>query len=93
MQIFDDAYALDQCYKRGMFEAWGATLKAEYPSWGALCQTCDASQAPMNGRVGDCTDKLLRGSTCQPVCNGGFAINGKSACNNQNLVAASCEIW
>ena len=29
---------------------------------------CDASSAPTNGGVGDCTSSLAHGGTCQPTC-------------------------
>ena len=42
--------------------------------------TCDASTPPTNGAVGDCTDKLASGSSCQPTCNDGFDVDGATLC-------------
>ena len=36
--------------------------------------SCDAATAPTNGGVGDCTNSLASGSTCQPTCNSGYKI-------------------
>merc|ERR1712139_95626 len=47
--------------------------------------TCDASAAPENGAVGDCTNALAVGSTCQPTCNSGYTVSGASSCA-QNTV-------
>ena len=41
---------------------------------------CDASAAPVNGAVGDCTSTLASGSTCQPTCNTGYTVSGTSSC-------------
>ena len=42
---------------------------------------CDASTAPTNGAVGDCTNSLASGSTCQPTCNSGYTVSGTSSCS------------
>lgn len=52
--------------------------------------TCDASVPPVNGRVGDCTDTLQSGSSCQPTCNDGFEVTGATLCTDGVLSAASC---
>ncbi|OUS48461.1 hypothetical protein BE221DRAFT_59204, partial [Ostreococcus tauri] len=51
--------------------------------------TCDASAAPTNGGVGNCTNSLASGSTCQPTCNSGYAVSGPSACAGGALTAAT----
>ncbi|CAL6376537.1 unnamed protein product [Bathycoccus prasinos] len=42
---------------------------------------CDASVAPENGDIGNCTSKLPIGQTCRPVCADGFvlALSGKQS--------------
>ena len=53
--------------------------------------SCDASTAPTNGRVGNCTSSLARGSTCQPKCNSGYTVSGVTSCrSNGKLTRASC---
>jgi len=52
--------------------------------------TCDASVPPVNGRVGDCTDQLQSGSSCQPTCNDGFEVTGATLCADGILSSASC---
>jgi phage baseplate assembly protein gpV len=49
---------------------------------------CDASSPPANGTVGDCTSVLDNGSTCQPVCDPGYAVSGPSVCENSVLSPA-----
>lgn len=56
--------------------------------------TCDASTPPTNGAVGDCTDSLASGSTCQPTCNAGYTASGPSSCTAGTLASATCgPIW
>ena len=52
---------------------------------------CDASAAPANGGVGDCTNSLASGSTCQPTCDAGYTVSGTSSCSFGVLTAAMCE--
>ena len=53
---------------------------------------CDASAAPVNGAVGDCTNSLASGSTCQPTCEKGYAVSGWSSCHTFGfLTAATCS--
>ena len=64
-----------------IFSAMASSVKA----------ACDASSAPTNGAVGDCTNNLANGATCQPKCNAGFAISGTSSCDAEGtLTAATC---
>merc|ERR1712205_64593 len=65
----------------------GGTLTA------ATCSAnpCDASAAPANGDVGDCTSTLASGSTCQPTCNVGYTVSGTSSCTLGTLTAATCS--
>ena len=51
---------------------------------------CDASVAPENGSVGDCTDSLASGSSCQPDCDDGYEADGTSKCYAGELTAATC---
>lgn len=51
---------------------------------------CDASTPPTNGAVGDCTDKLASGSSCQPTCNDGFDVDGATLCVAGVLNPAKC---
>ena len=59
----------------------------------ATCEPdpCDASTAPSNGGVGDCTSSLASGSTCQPTCDTGYTVSGPSSCSFGTLTAATCE--
>ena len=52
---------------------------------------CDASMAPNNGGVGDCTNSLASGSTCQPTCKSGYTVSGTSSCTAGTLTAATCS--
>jgi len=51
----------------------------------------DASEPPENGGVGDCTDSLPSGSTCQPTCDDGYKISGSTLCEAGALTAATCS--
>ena len=53
--------------------------------------TCDASAPPTHGGVGDCTNSLASGSTCQPTCNSGYTVSGTSSCREGTLTAATCS--
>jgi hypothetical protein len=55
-------------------------------------KSCDASAAPANGGKGDCTSSLGPGATCQPTCNQGYTVSGKTACSAGTLVPATCAI-
>ena len=53
---------------------------------------CDASAAPANGAVGDCTSRLAAGTTCQPTCDEGYLVSGPSACDAEgNKTSAMCR--
>ena len=52
---------------------------------------CDASAAPSNGSVGNCTNSLASGSTCQPTCDSGYTVSGTSSCDAGTLTAATCS--
>jgi hypothetical protein len=43
-QAFDSVGMAD-CIKRGMYDAWGVTLRTAYPTWSALSSVC-ATPAP-----------------------------------------------
>jgi hypothetical protein len=55
--------------------------------------SCDASAAPTEGTVGDCTSSLASGSSCQPTCTTtGFTVSGTTDCLNGALTTtATCE--
>ena len=59
----------------------------------AICiPVCDASAPPANGGVGDCTEYLLSDTTCQPTCDQGYIVSGKSSCDASGaLTAADCR--
>jgi len=57
---------------------------------------CDAATPPQDGGVGDCTDTLISGSTCQPTCDPGFTASGATSCTDRVLtrtlcIGASCD--
>ena len=53
--------------------------------------SCDASTAPTNGGLGNCTDTLEIGSTCQPTCDAGYTLFGERSCVDGTTVdAADC---
>lgn len=58
----------------------------------AVCtpSPCDTSQAPANGKTGDCPSQLADGLTCQPTCNKGYSASGPSSCSHGQLNAATC---
>ena len=63
----------------------------------ALCldttgPACDASAAPENGGVGDCTATIASGSICQPTCDTAFAVSSFSYCDGGEYTAATCSI-
>jgi hypothetical protein len=51
---------------------------------------CDVV-APSNGALGDCTNSLASGSTCQPTCNSWYTVSGTSSCSAGTLTAAICS--
>jgi len=55
-----------------------------------VAASCDASTAPANGNVGDCTSNLKAGERCQPVCDDGYAVSGPSYCAAGTLLMATC---
>ena len=74
----------------------GGTANSGPPN---LCviRPCDASSAPSNGAVGNCTNSVAVGLACQPTCNAGYAVSGASQCKiKQNAVAvldaANCNV-
>ena len=55
----------------------------------AICVPfCDASTPPVNGAVGNCTDQLLSGTTCQPACDSGYFAPEPSVCDDGVLTPA-----
>ena len=59
---------------------------------GADCfiKACDASDPPENGGVGDCTDLLEDGASCQPICDTDYVVSGATTCDRGVLHAAVC---
>ena len=53
-------------------------------------KTCDASAAPTNGGVGDCTNQLVHGGSCQPTCLNGYVASGRTSCNDGTTTPATC---
>ena len=51
---------------------------------------CDASAPPANGGAGNCTDKLMRGTECQPTCDEHYTVSGVSKCEGGTLIPAQC---
>eukprot|EP00933_Yihiella_yeosuensis_P021141 TRINITY_DN16811_c0_g1_i1.p1 TRINITY_DN16811_c0_g1~~TRINITY_DN16811_c0_g1_i1.p1 ORF type:complete len:2351 (+),score=235.87 TRINITY_DN16811_c0_g1_i1:1056-7055(+) len=51
---------------------------------------CDASLAPLNGRVGTCTSDLPTGSHCNVACDTGFTPSGRTQCTGGMLESAVC---
>jgi hypothetical protein len=52
--------------------------------------TCDASMAPSNGGVGDCTKLLAHGSSCTPTCDDGYTLDAATNCSSGVLTASTC---
>ena len=53
---------------------------------------CDASASPANGGVGNCTNTLASGATCEPTCDAGYTVSGASSCTAGTLTAATCDV-
>ena len=51
---------------------------------------CDASVV-QNGEVGDCTATLSVGSTCTPICHGGFNLTRIATCDGNGYTPAVCS--
>ena len=57
----------------------------------AVCSTyCNASAPPANGEVGNCTEYLLSGTTCQPTCEEHYTVSGVTKCVGGTLIPAQC---
>jgi len=54
---------------------------------------CDASVPPLHGSVGTCTNSLTPGLTCQPTCDAGYTVSGKTTCIGGVLKSATCEFY
>ena len=54
---------------------------------------CDTSVPPLNGAVGTCANVLDAGKTCQPTCDKGYTVSGKTTCVGGVLEAATCEFY
>jgi hypothetical protein len=53
------------------------------------CASCDASDPPKNGFIGNCTNSLARGSSCQPTCSSGFQASGSSFCSSSGILSSA----
>ena len=58
-------------------------------AWVRKDNACDALR-PSNGDVGDCTDTLMSGETCTPVCDYGYELRGVTSCTDRVLTRAIC---
>ena len=58
--------------------------------WTRIEDACDASLAPLNGAVGNCTDTLVSGTSCVPTCNTGYVLEGVTSCTDRVLTGAIC---
>eukprot|EP01047_Picozoa_sp_COSAG01_P017191 COSAG01_NODE_904_length_12843_cov_83.351146_2_plen_2267_part_00 len=73
--------------------SWAGDMAVDSVQFSPLqSKACDASKAPVNGAVGDCTGSLSAMRSCQPTCNAGYAISGPSTCPIWGgvLTAATC---
>jgi len=71
--------------------AWAHDSKGSaYVFFAAPPSLCDASTPPTNGAVGNCTDQLLNGTTCQPTCDEHYTVSGVSKCVGRTLIPAQC---
>ena len=94
-----DCSSTQYCYDGYLSNTCTACSDASYPCNNAnsldddcanCISPCDASSAPTNGGVGDCTSSLASGSTCQPTCDTGYTVSGTTSCNAGILTAATC---
>ena len=46
---------------------------------------CDASAAPTNGALNDCTSSLASDTSCSPTCNSGYTLSGSRSCSTGSL--------
>ena len=58
----------------------------------AVCNgnSCDASNAPTNGALNDCTSTLAHGSSCTPDCDTGYSLSGTRSCSAGTLTNTAC---
>ena len=69
-----------------------APLHADGVGFFQAVHPCDASTAPTNGGVGNCTSSLASGLMCQPTCESGYTVSGTSSCSSfGTLTAATCS--
>jgi surface protein len=83
----------------GMFysaDAWYARFEGGSDStlpgggWTRKDNACDASLAPLNGDVGNCTDTLVSGTSCVPTCDTRYELRGVTSCTDRVLTRAIC---
>jgi len=59
-------------------------------------RSCSGVETPTNGAIGDCNISLssdislLSGYYCQPTCDSGYTVSGKTSCYSGTLSQASC---
>ena len=88
-----DASVGDMFYNATAFQAdYTCTNVPDGPASSCVEKTCDASTPPTNGGVGNCTSILASGATCQPTCNAGYGVSGKTSCTTGTLTAATCSV-
>jgi len=100
-KMFDGATAWLGAYTNCGHNNWNtAVCTGEYsfsssmyggPPGAWVRNACDASVTPMNGALGNCTESISRGATCNSTCNVGFTSTGSSYCSLLGrFTAATC---
>ena len=81
-----------QCWGSNAFGQLGDGTKTDSLTPVAVFIPCDASVPPTNGGVGNCTNTLASGATCEPTCDAGYTVSGASSCTAGTLTAATCDV-
>merc|ERR1711871_1814723 len=67
----------------------GGAVASDGSAQNVTRDTCDASAAPTNGAVGDCTSTLAAGASCTPTCNTGYTRSGQTTCGFGGVLSAT----